>query len=109
MHKCSNYRTERMLKLENLIGRCGGSRQKIPPFLGCGVLLPPGVDGPPSVLEGVSVLGEESVLGERSETAESSEVSGSFPEDLSTFWTVRESGCSGRAGDRDRQREKRDG
>lgn len=72
------------------------------------MLLPPGVDGPPSVLEGVSVLGEESVLGERSETAESSEVSGSFPEDLSTFWAVRESGSSGRAGGQ-REREKRDG
>lgn len=53
-------------------------------------------------------MGEESVLGERSETAESSEVSGSFPEDLSTFWAVRESGCSGRAG-RQRARGKRDG
>lgn len=58
----------------------------------------PGVDGAASVLEGVSVWGLESVLGERSETAESSEVRASFPKDLSPFWVVRGSVCSGRAG-----------
>ncbi len=76
---------------------------KTPPFLGCVLLLLPGVDGLTSVLEeasvlvGVSVSGLQSVFGERSVMAESSEVRGSFPGDLSPFWMDWDSVGRGRA------------
>lgn len=94
----------------------GDTLYTVPPFLGWGLVLDPGVPGLASVLveDSVfevcsvlgqisvfgerSVLGQDSVFGERSEMSESSGVSRSLIISFSSFWMGRGSGVEGRPG-----------